>query len=124
PSREEGNGDELGIQPLGQRHRTAQPPRFARWCTPTRLATSRNRARLAAKKQVNPTFEPPRAKWSAIGQPLSGTKETWWPFRPICLWPEALNAKGSRRAGRMPVQIPNYSSSSRFAIFALKTRLF
>src|SRR5271157_2637782 len=32
-------------------HRAAQPPRFARWCTPKRSATSRNRARLAAKKR-------------------------------------------------------------------------
>src|SRR5208282_944793 len=51
PSREEGNGDKPGIQPSGRRHCAAQPPRFARWCTPRRSATSRNRARLAAKKR-------------------------------------------------------------------------
>ena len=34
-----------------QTHVTAQPPGFARWCTPKRSGTSRNRARLAAKKR-------------------------------------------------------------------------
>jgi hypothetical protein len=33
----------------GRLHRTSQPPRFARWCTPRCSATSFNRARLAAK---------------------------------------------------------------------------
>ena len=43
PHRRGGPRAEIRHVHPGRRHRVAQPPRFARWCTPRRSATSRNR---------------------------------------------------------------------------------
>jgi len=50
----------------GGRHRAGQPPRFARWCTPSRPATSRSRARLAAKNRPAAGFRKRACQFPAL----------------------------------------------------------